>query len=614
MAFSIFSGLSSLFLNPAGLATALVLIPFLILYLIKPKPKRETVPSLLFIMKDIGRSNINSLFRSFLKDLLLLLQLLILLALIAAAAEPYVNVPRSYLVEQTVLLVDVSGSMRASGDARFRDAVAAAERNLGKENTIILVKANPEVVAERVSAGKATDALKGLEPTETATALTDALRLATGYATTGSRIVVISDFLPTTGDMDYDTAADALEALGAIVEYVPITSTARNVGIIDLAVGPVTSTLWLKNYDTRPEQVTLRISDAEQQVLLAKGETKEVQFKTPPGIAEASIKEGDDLLADNTAWTSTPEKNSVKILIITNDPQSVERSNLHLALSVISKNFPTTFDIEYAIPPKIPDLRHDVYILYNANTDFILPGYVKGIKDQVESGAAFIAFQQPALFSLDWQGLLPVQPANDTQGGRASVTSPEATSITKDIEFGQAGSYFRVAAPTGASIVAAAENDPLIVLDRRGKGHVLYYGLDDTKASFSKDPSYPVFWRRTFDLLTNRPSLENLNLKTGGILALQGVATVKTPGGKVTASMLPLERAGLYTLPDRVVAVNMLSDGESSIATQNVSKTQRAEGAAQSEKAPKDLSDTMLWLGIAFILLELLYVKYRGDF
>jgi hypothetical protein len=607
--------LDSLFLNPAGLTTALVLIPFLILYLIRPKPKRETIPSLLFIMKDLGRSNINSLFRSLLKDLLLILQLLILVALIAAVAEPYVNVPRSYLVEQTVLLVDVSGSMRASGDARFHDAVAAAERNLGKQNTIILVKADPEVVAERVSAGKAREVLNGLEPTETTTALTDALHLATEYATTGSRIVVISDFLPTAGDLDYNTAADALEALGAIVEYIPITSPAQNVGIIDLAVGPVTSTLWLKNYDARPEQVTLRISDAEQQVLLAKGETKEVQFKTPAGVAEASIKEGDDLLADNTVWMSTPAKNSVKVLVITNDQRSVDQSNLRLALSVISKNFPTTFDIEYAIPPKIPDLQHDVYILYNANIDFILPGYVKGIKDQVQAGAAFIAFQQPTLFALDWQGLLPVQPANDTQGGRATLTSPETTTLTQDIEFGQVGSYFRVTATPGASIVTAADNnDPLIVLDRRGKGHVLYYGLDDTKASFSKDPSYPVFWRRTFDLLTNRPSLENLNLKTGGILALQGVTTVKTPSGTVTASMLPLDRAGLYTLPDRVVAVNMLSDGESNIAPPNVSTTQRAEGAAQTEKAPEDLSDTMLWLGLAFVLLELLYIKYRGDF
>ena len=606
--------IGSFFLNPAGLATALVLIPFLDLYLIKPKPKHETVPSLLFIMKDLGKSNINSLFRSIFKDLLLLFQLLILLALIAAAAQPYLNVPRSYLVQETVLLVDVSGSMRAGGDARFHDAIAAAEKDLGRENTIILVTTNPEVLVERVSAGKAKEALKGLTPTETTTALADALRLATSYATTGTRIVVISDFLPTAGDLDYNTAADALEALGAIVEYVPITSPSKNVGIIDLAVDPVTSTLWIKNYDPQPEQVTLRISDAEQQVLLAPGETKEVQFKTPPGVAKISIKEADDLLADNTVWMSTPVKNSIKLLVITNNKNGFDQSNFKLALDVISKNFPTTFDIEYAIPPKIPDLQHDVYVIYNPDPNFILPGYVKDLKDQVTNGAAVLVFAQSNLFALDWQGLLPVQAANDTQGGRVTLAAPDVNTLTQDIEFGQVSSYLRVTADPTASIVAAADRDPLIVLGRLGKGHVLYYGLDDTKASFSKDPSYPVFWRRAFDLLTDRPSLENLNLKTGGILALQGIQDVKTPTGTVTDSMIPLDNAGLYVLPDRTVAVNMLSDAESNIVTQNVSKTGRTLGQAATEKAPQDLSNVMLWLAVAFVLFELLYVKYRGDF
>lgn len=123
--------LDSFFLNPGGLTTAIVLLPFLLLYLIRPKPLRERIPSLLFIMKDLGQSNVNSLFRTLFKDLLILFQLLILLALIGAAAQPYINVPKSYLVKQTVLLVDVSGSMHANGDARFKEAISLAEKNLG---------------------------------------------------------------------------------------------------------------------------------------------------------------------------------------------------------------------------------------------------------------------------------------------------------------------------------------------------------------------------------------------------------------------------------------------------------------------------------------------------
>lgn len=459
--------------------------------------------------------------------------------------------------------------------------------------------------------------MKQLTPTETTTDITDALKLAETYATTGTRVVVISDFNPTAGDTDYNTEADAVAALGAIVNYLPVTSPAtHNVGIIDLAVGPVTSTVWIKNYDAQPEQITLQISDAEQQVLLAPGETKEVDFKTPAGVTQVHIKEDDDLLADNTAWTSTPAKNNVKILLITNNQAVVQKSNLLVALNVISQNFPTTYDITYAIPPEMPDLDgYDVYIIDDTDLNLLLPGNIRDIKTKVGAGASFIAFTQNDLFSIDWQGLLPVQPANDTNGLRASITAPAVTTLTQDVEFGQTSNYLRVIAAQDATIVAATPDDPIIVLGPEGQGHVLYYGLDDSKASFSKDPSYPVFWRRIFDLLTNRPSLENLNLHTGAILSLPVPENIKTPTGTITASMLPLENAGLYVLPDRTIAANMLSDGESNLATQNVSKSQTAEEAtAQTEKEPLELTDYILWAAIAFVLLELLYIKYRGDF
>ncbi len=607
-------GLETIFLNQAGLVTALVLLPFFIIYLIRPKPRHETVPSLLFIMKDMGKNNIDSFFRTFFKDFLFLIQLLLLLLLITAAAKPFLNVPKSYLVEQTVLIVDASASMNA--DNRFKQAVEIADEALGKQNTIITVTSAPEVLVERVGEGEARQALKRLKAADTTTALSDALQLATGYATTGTRVVVVSDFLPSAGDLDYETAADVLEGTGALIEYRPVTGGTRNVGIIDLQPGPVTSSVWVKNYDARPADVTLRISDAKQQLLLAPGETKEVTFKTPAGVAELKLEPDDDLLVDNAAWVSAPEKTTIKMLVITNEKARVERSNFLLALNVISKNFPTTFDIRYAVPPQIPALDHDVYVIDQASLQFILPGYIRDLQKKTAEGAAVIVFQQEGLFAIDWQGLLPVSPANDTNGLRTQLLPSSMKTLTNDIEFGQVGSYLRVVATPDASVLAAtATADPIIVTRRIEKGHVLYYGLDDTKASFSKDPSYPVFWRRTFDLLTNRPSLENLNVRTGNVLTLPRAVKIKTPDGSKTASILPLDKAGLYTLPDRTIAVNLLSDRESNIlTTENVTASRAATGEKTSEKAPKDLTDWALWAAIAVLLFEILYVKYRGDF
>jgi len=603
---------NSFFLNPAGLISALILIPFLLLYLIRPRPQKERIPSLLFLIRATGKSNTNSFLRNWLKDLLFLLQLLILLALIFAAARPFLNVSQTLLADQTVLLVDTSASMGAAG--RFATANRLAESHLGRHNTIITVTKNPTIIAERVGSAQARDDLKLLSPSDTTTDLTDALRLAAPYAGSGSRVFVISDFLPTSGDLDYDTAADLLEAQGAKVTYLPVTGGSKNVGLIDLVVGPKTSKLWVKNYETRPVERTLAISDAKQRVLLGPGESKEVDFNTPAGVTKISLGGTDDLAADDTVWMSTPAKNKVKLLIITNAKQAVEQSNLLVALKVIEQNFPTTFDIQWAEPPKMPRLDHDVYLVDQANLDYILPGYVKELQEKVREGAALIIIQDGP-FALDWQGLLPVTPVKKSVGGRASITAPGENTLTRDIEFGQAGSYLRVGAKPGSVVLAAAGDDPVIVLQQKGKGHVLYYGLDDRKASFSATPGYPVFWRRVFDRLTNRPSLENLNLRTGTLLTFPRQVTVKTPGGTLTTNLLPLDRAGLYTLPDRVVAANLLSDAESAIATAgNVTKARQESGGGESEKVPLDITPWFLWAAIALLLLELFYVKYRGDF
>ncbi len=602
--------LSHHFLNPGGLAALLALIPFLLLYLIRPKPRHERVPSLLFLIRDRGKSNLNSFLRTFLKDLLFLLQLLTLLALAAAAARPYVNVPRSALVEQTILVIDAS----ASTQPVFKEVVKEAKERLGKENTIIILKARPALIGERLSASKAEALLDRLEPTDTVTPLTEALQMAGPYAGKGSRIVVISDFRVTSGDPDYETVADSLEGQGALLEYVPVGAPLKNVGITDLYVGPSTSSVWVKNFNDRPVEATLRISDAEEKLLLAKGETREVKFSTPAGVTELRILEEDGLAADNVAWTSAPEKTRVRVLIITNDEERVRRSNFLKALEVISRNFPIQFDVEYGEPPTLPRFNHDVYVLMKTNLNFILPGHVKELKELVSKGASLVVFPQENLFSLDWLDLLPVEAAEESGGGRAAITPADLETLTRDIQFGQASSYDRVKKKRDAMIIAKAEADPIILLRRQGKGFVLYYGLDDEQSSFSRDPTYPVFWRRTLDLLSQRPSLAKLNVRTGSVIALPQPVTVVTPRGKEKASILSLDHAGLYRFPDRTVAANLLSDVESDV-TKTVNASRRGEdgGGAAEERAPKELTRHFIVAALLLLLIEVLYVKYRGD-
>ncbi|MFB6198625.1 MAG: BatA domain-containing protein, partial [Halobacteriaceae archaeon] len=83
--------LGSMFLQPYGLYGLLSAIPLILLYLIRPKPKEQEIPSLMFFLKEQGVEREKNFFKRFSKDLLFWLQLLILITLSIAAAKPYIE-------------------------------------------------------------------------------------------------------------------------------------------------------------------------------------------------------------------------------------------------------------------------------------------------------------------------------------------------------------------------------------------------------------------------------------------------------------------------------------------------------------------------------------------
>ena len=58
------------FSYPLGLYALLVLVPFILLYLIKPRPKTLSLPTIDFIMKHGGRKQRSSFLRNFIQNLL----------------------------------------------------------------------------------------------------------------------------------------------------------------------------------------------------------------------------------------------------------------------------------------------------------------------------------------------------------------------------------------------------------------------------------------------------------------------------------------------------------------------------------------------------------------
>src|SRR3989344_2261365 len=134
--------LSGGFLDPGKILWPLAfLIPLVLLYLIRPRPVNVSIPSLMFILKDMGKSRLLHFFRTLLRDILLLLQLLAVLLLALTLAKPFIDGERESLVQQSILIVDVSASTRAFGDDTFETIRDAALERVTGDTVIILNQA-----------------------------------------------------------------------------------------------------------------------------------------------------------------------------------------------------------------------------------------------------------------------------------------------------------------------------------------------------------------------------------------------------------------------------------------------------------------------------------------
>ena len=614
---------SGFFLDPGKIYGYILILIFILFYLIKPKPKYQVLPTLMFLFKDMGRSKSTNFFRQLITNMLFLLQLLLLLSLITAGAKPYLNVSKEALFKNTVVVLDVSASMGApyDGKTRLDEAVKIAKDNLGSVNTLILVKRTPQPVLIDESAGKVRDYISKLKPTGTPTNLYSAITLAGTYAKADSRVVVISDFIDTTTDANFATVKRTLESQGIKVDYFDIMSKSPNVGIVELSVTDAKTTAVVKNFNPAPVEAQMSINDYSETLTIAPGSREVFTFTTPPGTSKVELKapaSSDSFKEDNVAYISAPSDVKKKVLLITNNADHT-RTYIYNAFDVMK-----SAQVEVAIPPKIPDLgKYDVYILKDVNVNFILPGTFKDIKEEVEKrGKAAIIMAQSGMLAVDYQGLMQTVPESLSEA-TTNIIPAGTESLTSGIEFGITKRHYTMKAVEGKPIVPITESidgDPLIYYSKLGQGYMLYYGImdedRDSEAFFAKSPSYFVFWKRSLDLITNTASVNSLNFRTGSVIEFADERTITTPQGKIKTDKLSLDNQGLYTLEDRIIAINLADERESDISSeQAITDEELAKGSERfKEKVPFELTDYLAYLGILLLFLELAYIKMRGDF
>jgi len=618
--------LGSMFLDAEKLYSLLALVPLILLYLVRPRPKEKTIPSVMFFLRDMGAANSRSFFRRFTRDWLFWIQLFTLLLLALAIAKPFIMRPETSLAEHTVIILDVSASMMTlkDGKPRFEEAKERALESLGKKNTIILAKNIPRVVKQQVDKDEAKNYLEALEVTSSSTAIYDATRTALDYAGEGTRIVVLSDFIETEVDSNINSVKRALMARGAVVEFVSYSSPVNNIGIIDMIVKDETTTVQVKNYYPSTQDVVIRIGNIEETLTIESGGSEIFTFTTPSGVNTVELDVNDDFALDNKAFISTPQDTEVKVLVITND-DNIEKSNIWIALKAIKEKTHYELTIEKAVPPKSIKVEHDLIIIKDFDASKILPGVFRDIDKRVrEHGAAAIIMAQRGLFAFDAADrILPVEFVEEVKtGGDIYKPQPEIKILTEEVNFGHVDYYFSTKPKKNVRTIASVNNGTIIAFESRGAGRILYYGIfdDDIKvdgkiktSTFKHDLFYPIFWKRTVDIITNSLGIKLLNMRTGRVLNL-GKEKIKTPDGALAEGTFVLDRQGVYDFKGKKIAVNLLHSKESDVSGEfSATEFEEVETELVERDKPKELTTYFIVLGLLFLLLELLYTKMRGD-
>lgn len=544
--------------NSTGLWALLGLIPFIIIYLIRPKPTRIEVPSLMFLMTSKEVPKQQSFLRNFARDWLFLIQLLIILLLILHMMEPFTVYEHDITAANTVIVMDASGSMHTQegGGTRFELGREAAKQALAGKNTVIIAGSAPKILVRDVEYREAADLLSYLTPSYTPTALGEAMILA-GEVLAGAegRVVVISDFLNNEG-IEPNTAKSVLEGKGLVVDYInPAAKKSRdNVGIIDLEVDDEVTTVFVRNFNSKEKEITITVAGTEKILTLAPHTTETYSFTTPSENAKIDLRPFDDFDIDNTAYISVPTKKIVKALLISNNASVFLKNALESSGAV---------EVDTAEPPIVPLGGYDIYVFHNVVPGNILPGTFEDIKEEVEGGASLVIASQDELGEFDFKGLLPVTLGE--LAGKGFVQVEQLNKFTKNIDFGGIEKYLIATKKSGAVTIAAVENTSLLTFYQREKGKVFYYGIMEDANDFRLSPAYPIFWVKLGEFLVNQENINNLNAKTGETYILEDVTKIKTPSKTIKQNAFIFDEVGYYEIEGRKIAANMLSQAESDI-------------------------------------------------
>ena len=272
---------------------------------------------------------------------------------------------------------------------------------------------------------------------------------------------------------------------------------------------------------------------------------------------------------------------------------------------------------------RIEPYKEDIIIVHEINNvgerNGILPGTFIDISSYVKKGGKLIVTAQEDLDKISMYDSAIVNfngKVNEATKICVDVINSFTKQFEKNICFTATGKYFKTALKEDAITIASTlDKIPAIVLKNSGDGKAAYYGIFDDYSEFKTLPSYPIFWNSLVNFMVETESIDEFNYKAGRILTVTE-QTVKTPSGKLKTSKLIMDEAGIYEFNDMKVAVNLLDEKESDIASAlSLEEEEREEVSLEKERKEHNFGVASLLLLFVFIILclETYYIKVRGD-
>jgi hypothetical protein len=602
------------FLNPWAFLGLLAWGPIILLYFLKLKRVRVTVPSTWLWQRSIQDLRVNAPFQKLRKSLLLIVQLLLVAIAVLALARPSGS-PTVSFGKGVVILIDRSASMSAKdvSPSRLEKAKELAKevvRGLESNDQIMVISfSNRAQVVEPLSTDRRQieKAIDSIEPTNTTTHVGEALQMALSAVRTPafrtSEIVILSDgqFEPI-----------SIQTEGVPIRYVAVGGKIRNAAITALDVrkpsGPGEPWVVFAQMDAFAEAamevpVELYVDGKLKSVKNVKLDPKAPQavifeLKETPTLVDVRMTAEDDLAVDNRAWAVVRHK-PTKVLLVSGGNFFLEKAlaqapDCSVDKTTVDKATPgllTAYDavvLDGDLPKELPEGR---YLMLGA-----VPGW-EGIKDTGK-------LEAPAV--VDWDRRHRVTRFINFSG-LAIATAP------------------RLQLPANATVLAEAQEGPLIFAWQKNQMRAVVVGFKVWDSDWPLRLSFPLMianaldWLRADDVSEWRghpvPG-EPLKIRLGPdetsvvVTASDGKSEKLEGKASGEVSYMRTDLPGVYTIKrateEEAVALNLLDPNESCGKVKDQLKFGDEKVQAQKQVPPprQEGWKWFAWAALAILLAE----------